>query len=253
VVLCQRVSPLLTPVAQANLAWKLALVLTERASPRLLETYTTERVPVIAEMLRRSTELLDAMLRGDLSAADVLMRDPALRQLGVNYEWSAVVYDERRAGGRAPVPQGAYGGSGTPGLWAGDRAPNATDLRVLGGGEALTSLFDLFSLAKHTVLVFVGQDAAEEDAARAFLDVVSRQPGGACQTLLVFEQAPQHAALQSRADVAVMDSKGYAAQFYEAKAGIRAAVVRPDGAVGAMVKTSEGLANALKLVFDMVN
>jgi hypothetical protein len=199
-------------------------------------------------MLRRSTELLDATLRGDEVTSNALRRDPALRQLGVNYEWSAVVYDERREGGRAPEPQGAYGGSGKLGVWAGDRAPDAPDLRLLGGTENMTSLYALLSLSKHSVIVFAGQDTTQEDA-RSFLDVVHRQPAGTCQTILVFEQAPQDAGLLSLADVAVVDTKGYVAQFYEAKSGVRAAVVRPDAVVGAMVKAPEGLANALGLVF----
>jgi hypothetical protein len=233
---------------QANLAWKLALVLKEQASPRLLETYTVERVPVIAEMLRLSTALLEATVRGDQAQASALLRHPALRQLGVNYEWSPIVYDERRAGGRAAQPEGAYGGSSTPGLWAGDRAPNATELLVLGGTERRTSLFDLFDLAKHTVLIFVSQSATEEDAL-PLLDVVGRQPAGACQTVLVLEKHPQGAAALPPAYITVVDTAGYATQFYDVHSGVRAVAVRPDAVVGAMVKSADGLAGALRLVF----
>jgi hypothetical protein len=234
-----------------NLAWKLALALKGHAAPRLLATYTSERAPVIAEMLARSTALLDALLRGDEATARALWRDPALRQLGVHCEWSAGVFDERIDGGRAAQPKGAYGGSGVPGLRAGARAPNATDLVILGDAERSTSLIDLFSLAKHTILVYAGYDAARKDV-RAFLDVVRRQAAGTCQAVLVFEQTPQgtEVELRSLADIAVVDSKGHAAWFYEVASGVRAVAVRPDGVVGAMATTPDGLARAFELVHN---
>jgi hypothetical protein len=235
-------------LVQFNLAWKLALVINGLARPRLLDTYTAERTPVIAEMLRRSTAVLEATFRGEQDKAEKLRRDPAMSQLSVNYEWSPVVYDERRDGGRALAPEDPYGG-GRRGLWAGDRAPEAPELRIVGGAEHVTSVFDLIDLAKHTIFVFVGKDAAAEDV-RPFLDVVGHQPSGTCKTVLVFEDAPKDVQMPALADTSVVDTKGYAAQFYEVKDGVRAVVVRPDAVASAIVKTPAGLVHAFGLVFD---
>jgi hypothetical protein len=231
-------------LTQFSLGWKLALVLKKHASPRLLETYSEERVPVIAEMLQRSNAVLDAMQSGDQARVQVLWREPAIRQLTIHCEWSTIVFDERRAGGRAAVPESPY--VGTAGLWAGDRAPNAPDLRVLHDAKGpQAELFDLFHPAKHTVLVFVGKDTD----VFSFVEIVHLQPAGTCAVVLVFEQAPEGVSPPG-ADVAVVDTKGYAAQFYEVEQGICAVVVRPDGIVAAMVRTTDGLAHAFGLVFD---
>ena len=45
-------------MTQFNLAWKLALAYKGLSPPSLLETYSTERIPVIAEMLDISSDLL---------------------------------------------------------------------------------------------------------------------------------------------------------------------------------------------------
>lgn len=70
-------------IFQFNLGWKLALVLKGVSPLSLLDTYTEERLPVIAAMLQKSTLLLKrgmARSRGDGSN---WVRGKAIKQLGV--------------------------------------------------------------------------------------------------------------------------------------------------------------------------
>jgi hypothetical protein len=203
------------------------------------------------EMLERTTAIVDATLRGDQAQENRLRYDPVLRQLGVNCGWSPIIFDERREGARIPAPRDAYG-EGRQGLWAGDRAPNAPGLQVVGDVKRQVDLFDLIDAGKHTVLIFIGRDAALEHAS-SFLEIVGRQPVGTCKTILVFGSAPNDPQLQARADNSVVDSQGLATQFYKIKEGVRAVAVRPDAVIGAMMKTPGGLAKAFELVFDVGN
>ena len=45
-----------------NLGWKLAHVVKGISPPSLLETYTEERIPVVAEMLNLTTKILEATM-----------------------------------------------------------------------------------------------------------------------------------------------------------------------------------------------
>ncbi|KAH8110156.1 hypothetical protein DFH11DRAFT_1494555, partial [Phellopilus nigrolimitatus] len=92
-----------------NLAWKLALVVKGHASPSLLDSYEGERIPVISEMLKITTNLFNrvfrietqqALARTQTSAASgpddhMFSRDRKLFQLDFNYRWSTIVRDER--------------------------------------------------------------------------------------------------------------------------------------------------------------
>jgi hypothetical protein len=235
---------------QFNLGWKLASVLKGLSSPKLLETYTEERVPVIKEMLERTTALLDGAIKEEVSA---WTRPRILQQLGVHYEWSSIVYDDRVEGGRAPAPVSAYGGGDTHEVRAGDRAPDAPALEVIKAQDAIkgtAALFDIYNPAKHTILLFV----KSLDNLDAFFTVVRQQPPGLTQTVLVLEKytdAPYFKTLDG-ADVVVVDVEGHAFKSYGITDNIHAAVVRPDGVVGAVVGSADGLAHYFGLVFNAV-
>ena len=128
---------------QFNLGWKLALAVKGRAAPALLDSYEVERIPVIAEMLKISTELFNKVGESPLgpnadtlSRADALMkqtedhldqdsawyRGRKLFQLDVHYRWSTIVFDERYDGNEARVAADVYGVTGHD-TRAGDRAP----------------------------------------------------------------------------------------------------------------------------------
>ncbi|KAF8891790.1 FAD binding domain-containing protein [Infundibulicybe gibba] len=149
-----------------NLAWKVALVEKGLAPASLLDTYTEERIPVIAEMLGVTTELLKKTFKKehDQSAWD---RTGCLLQLGVNYRWSSIVVDEQS---KDYIPSGddtngdqkqvvqfddvdPYGKRTDGRLRAGDRAPDACDLFDPRTGTT-TRLFNIFGPTHHTVVHF---------------------------------------------------------------------------------------------------
>ncbi|KAJ7769132.1 FAD binding domain-containing protein [Mycena maculata] len=223
-----------------NLGWKLALVATGRAPATLLDSYSEERLPVIAEMLKLTTALHEktvaAVAGGGAGAPDngAFARGGALSMLGVNARGSGIVLAEA---GPAAGAGGAY--AEAAGVRAGYRAPDAPGL-----GGAAARLFELFGPAAHTVLVFGGDDDARFTVASA----VSRWPRGAVRGVRVLA-AGQSA--EGRLGGVVEDREGHA---YAAYAGgvpegeIRVVIVRPDGIVGA-VGSAEVVDQYRKLIF----
>jgi hypothetical protein len=53
------------------------------------------------------------------------------------------------------------------------------------------------------------------------------------------------------ADIAMVDTKGHTFRGYGVSDKPRAAVVRPDGVIGGMVGSAEGLAHYFERVFDV--
>lgn len=218
---------------------------------------------MISEMLGRNIAFLNQATTRKTEAVDFDVnesgwyRGRVLFQLGVNYEWSSVVYDDRREGGRAATVEDAYGGGEMHSVRAGDRAPNAPALHVLPRSESATtatttSLFEIFHVSKHTILVFVPQNIGKEQS-KFFLDVTRSQLLGLCSIVLVFEKGTEEHSIASVieiADLAVLDTAGYAFRLYAAKSQIRTVVVRPDLMAGAMMGSTEGLEHYFSLVFD---
>jgi hypothetical protein len=211
-------------------------------------------------MLRVTKAILNEVSTGERNKnldADVSawQRGVALAMLGVNYEWSSIIYDERRDGGRAATAEGAYSG-GANGVRAGDRAPHAPNLEVLASAEfpkLPLSLFDTFTPDKHTLLLFAKDDASSGSTTR-FLDTVQHQPAGSIRTVVVFATSPpelESSTLQ-HADNIVVDHDGHAFKAYgidEMKTSVCAVVVRPDAMIGAMVTSAEGLERYFGLIF----
>jgi len=137
-----------------NLAWKITLVSKGITPSSLLDTYTTERLPVIANMLNITTGILDKTFGPNRQSIESAMeRGRLLYMLGVNYRTSPIAVDEfAAAAGIAPVPP--YTLDKSDELVAGDRAPDAPGL-VEGIESATVTLFgDVFGPTHHTVLVF---------------------------------------------------------------------------------------------------
>ncbi|VDB94207.1 unnamed protein product [Peniophora sp. CBMAI 1063] len=228
-----------------NLAWKLALVVRGAAIPSLLDTYSTERTPPIREMLNLTTTRTKhnfALKR----TADAAAHPLAFRMLGVHCRGSDIVNDELVVDRRTEIEEvSAYGGEGedTGRVHAGDRAPDAPGLRDADGTER--SLFDLFDLAKHTVLVF---DPALVDE---LLGAVQTFEVECIQTLLVLE-AGSASCTSPRGVQVVVDFKGLASQAYSVAQGTRIAVVRPDGVVGGMLKGTKGVNDYFARVLNSV-
>ncbi|KAF8712019.1 hypothetical protein AX14_013154 [Amanita brunnescens Koide BX004] len=134
-----------------NLVWKLSLVHKGLSAPTLLDSYDSERLPVIAEMLNITTGILNKV-QASGSLENSMHREQKLTMLGVNYRWSPIVIDEITKAG----PVDAYRALDESTLVAGDRAPDAPGLTVVKADAevAETRLFDLFKATYHTVLVF---------------------------------------------------------------------------------------------------
>ncbi|KAL1672846.1 FAD binding domain-containing protein [Schizophyllum commune] len=220
----------------ANLTWKLSLVLRGLASLSLLTTYTDERVPVIREMLGLTTRLLDRTLRpGGNNKDEGWRRGGALFMLGVHCRWSPLVVDERREPPEVDERESAY--VGAKGVCAGDRAPDAP---VEGG---VGHLFDLFKPTHHVVLVF-SKDAARVDAV---VDTVAGLPKGLAEVTAVL---PKEGAADgtTKATHTLMDKDGHAYKAYEVSSDPTIVVVRPDGVIGAIVKSAASVENYFRYI-----
>ncbi|KAI5121033.1 hypothetical protein M0805_008609 [Coniferiporia weirii] len=252
-----------------NLAWKLALVLKGHGTPALLDSYEVERIPIIAEMLKITTDMFNKTFKDDtqraLERAETLastsvaspdkdspwFRSRKLYQLELNYRWSTIVVDEKHEG-TTGADGGVYGVVGQD-TRAGDRAPDAPELTDTSGTEnAPTRLFDVFSPSKHTVLVFSPLRSMEN--IQAMLGPFKALTPGLVQVALILPALTSNDASIPSVDVDYVfeDTKGYAHTGY----GISAeddeptvVVIRPDGMIGAFVRTAVGVEKYLSTVF----
>lgn len=231
-----------------NLGWKLALVIKGVSSPTLLESFNEERVPVVTQMLNITSDLLQKTIANEQSGWN---RSGPIKQLGVNYRWSSVVIDdEKRTQEKQDSKASAYDNQDAGTLAAGDRAPDASELlRITNqpGQTKLTRLFQLFSPAKHTVLIFAGKsdykaalDALESYSADLVQSVLVVDPGKAVVTVLASDTL-----------TFVEDTKGYAHDAYKVTEGPSGIfVIRPDGVVGARLGSAEGITRYFKTIFN---
>ncbi|KAK7060705.1 hypothetical protein VNI00_000435 [Paramarasmius palmivorus] len=225
-----------------NLSWKLTLVLRHLSPASLLTSYTTERLPVIASMLGKTTDLLNATYTKTENAG--LGRGFELRQFGVNYRGSPIIMsggEEGEEGGVDPYRSGLDGV-----LTAGDRAPDAPGLQPIAGGEE-TSLFGVFKPTHHTILVFAPSPGVSLDLSL---------PKDVVKTLVIY---PRDVEREGDAE-GVVDTAGYAYKHYgfgidgekgqgQEKGGV--VIVRPDGYVGAILRgeVEEGVKRYFGKVF----
>ncbi|VDB82631.1 unnamed protein product [Peniophora sp. CBMAI 1063] len=212
-----------------NLSWKVALACKGLASPKLLNSYSEERVPVISDMLKITTKLATATFKAKPDA-EAFKRPTNLAQIGVHYRWSPIVYDGLRVGDAQfestnLSPTSTYGSDEETRVQAGDRAPDAPGLV---GSEGETTLFNLFNVGRHTVIVF---DPSRTAAIRAVVEKYPKECNIDVVTVL-----PKGSEKQ---DGALVDSQGHAAHGYGVEAGVAVAVVRPDGVVGALLKAED--------------
>jgi FAD binding domain len=234
-----------------NLGWKLALVVKGYARETLLDSYTKERIPVISEMLEHTTKLLDETFSDlDISPYKREMGS-SLLQLGVNYRWSPIVLDERKAlevqkaaaeealyreyGYSAEdIAKDCYGTESDGRLRAGDRAPDSSELLPPNPTGLFTvksfRLFKILSVSHHTALIF----ASLVDPGRV-LQELARYPRDLVKSVVILKagaaSATSHAA---SADYILEDTRDYAHRTYLTNAcGL--VMVRPDGIIGGIL------------------
>ncbi|KAF8178144.1 FAD binding domain-containing protein [Mycena galopus ATCC 62051] len=218
----------------ANLGWKLALVQKGLAPPALLDTYSEERLPVIAQMLKLTTDLFHKFSHNvrDGGNAEAWQRpsDLNLNMLGVNYCGSSIVHEDGAPG--VATNNNAYLKASSGRVQAAYRAPDAPGLVRAGSGDAPTTLFTVFSVAMHTVLLFGGDARAE---------VLDRLPKEAVRAVRLLPQG-QTVGDAATSALVLEDRDGHAYAGY----GLgpdepTVVIVRPDGVVGAVVAGAEGV------------
>lgn len=231
-----------------------------QATPSLLDSYESERMPVIAELLKISTSLFNRVADSVSvkSAAKSFHGDPQgekkrkLFQLDINYRWSEAICDERFADVVSETGKNAYGEEGHD-TRSGDRAPDAPELKWLAGKDESaqhpTRLFDIFSPSVHTVLVFATHSSAAqalemlrplkalgEDLFQSFLIV----PKGDADNV----QFPDGEVYE---DVGGHAYTGYGVEV--AKSTATVVIVRPDAMVGAFATSVTGIERYVSAVF----
>jgi hypothetical protein len=228
-----------------------------------LESYGEERLPIIAEMLNKTTELLNHMV-SDKSGGDAVGRElrKDLTQLGVNYRGSSIVYNEGAE--RVPTVLGSgYNKESETAAQPGDRAPEApglVDVRNTSAQAATLSLFGIFTPSVHSVLVFAGNGtgSANSDALRTLSDVIARQPKSAVRGVLIVgpESESQGVASDAQAnglfEQVLIDRDGHAHAGYNVPASgekVTVVVVRPDGFIGARVHSAVGVEQYFGRIF----
>ncbi|KAF9254377.1 hypothetical protein L218DRAFT_1082358 [Marasmius fiardii PR-910] len=233
-----------------NLGWKLALVQKGLASPSLLDTYTTERIPVIAAILNKTTELMNTTFSklqtkpGGWGWAN----ESDIRQFGINYRRSSIVLDERYTDSNESVDP--YRSGNDESVHAGDRAPNAPGL-IGGDGLPKIDLFDFLDVKSHTIVVF---EASSGSAMREKVEEVvseSLYPPGLVKVVTIYPKGTELPSLSSRKDaLAFVDGEGHAMEFYKVKEGEEiVVVVRPDGYIGAVIRKSESVNEYFRRIF----
>lgn len=216
----------------------------------LLESYNDERAPVIREMLSQTTKILNNAMSAkpnDTNAQKATWNRPKiLFQLGVNYRWSPVVVDEHRpySADDAQSALEAYGSETDRTIHAGDRAPDAPGLAAPG---VETKFFEIFKPNLHTALLFYPSPAD----AKAVLDNLATWGEGTVKTVVVLPKGATPQSLPG-ADLVVEDKLGHAYAAYGdiVADGYPVILIRPDGAVGAIVSGVEGVQRYHKGIFS---
>ncbi|KAI0821141.1 monooxygenase [Irpex lacteus] len=238
----------------ANLGWKLSLVHKGLASPPLLDTYHEERHPVAKDMLARTTSTLDELIdMGAKKDMSPVTQGILFKQLKVNYRWSSIVVDQQpRDVGSDQMA--AYLPQEDTELRAGDRAPDAPGLVPLQSGtldrNAATSLFDIFCPTYHTLLLFEPAEGLVGGVEHALASL----PQELFRKVLIL--SPGTTLSTSHNDgsgfTVLVDTDGHAsAAYHPTRRGFSLIVVRPDGAIGAILKDVEGLQRYLGGIFKV--
>lgn len=211
----------------ANIAWKLALVIKGHSPASILDSYNAERLPVIATMLNKTTEILNkSYVQGEI--ANAMTRPLSFRQLGVNYRASPIISatEDQKEGPINPYTSGEDGK-----VWPGDRAP-----------EASIGLFNIFKFSHHTVLIF-----GDDKTFAAQVKATVAKWGAPTVTVAVTPKGSDSAGFE--ADHVLVDEDGSAFEHYRIGGNRAVVVVRPDGVIGSKSEVLESLDEYSKLVF----
>ena len=231
---------------QFNLGWKLSLAYKGYESAALLDSYQEERLPIIAEMLGKTTELFKQIIerRGDISQ---VRRSTDLAQLGVNYRGSSLIGEDDIH--HTTLKVSGYNGESETAACPGDRAPEVPLLLNATGEHKHETLFSIFSPSHHSVLVLTKK--YEENSAVALSSVIKRLPRNTVRSILIL---PLESNVNEQGvvyDEVFIDSGDHAYSSY----GLRSdqsyfVIVRPDGVVGARVHDVDGIERYFQKIFS---
>ena len=233
---------------QFNLAWKLSLVCKGFASATLLDSYQEERLPIIAEMLGKTTQLFNKSMEksGDTT---ISLSKFEMTQLGVNYRGSSIIGEDDIRGTTTTDKVSGYNKDSETAACPGDRAPEVPSLISATGEHKRETLFDIFSASHHSVLVFAKK--YEEDLALALSSVIKRLPENTVRSVLIL---PSESNINEQSvvyDEVFIDSGGYGPSSYGLPGDQSyCVVVRPDGVVGARVREVAGVERYFQKIFS---
>ncbi|HYB36562.1 MAG TPA: FAD-dependent monooxygenase [Mycobacterium sp.] len=199
-----------------NLGWKLASVVQNHARPELLDTYQTERAPVVHRLVRGTRAFTRLVLFGSPLATAArrsivprVMSSPGRqRTLARALSQIDVSYRSRTLGSK----QGRLG--------VGDRAPNAQLRNRCTGTEE--TLFDVFDHDHHTLMIL---GSGQPNSPAAVADYTGQ--------VRVAHIVHDHESTPADAETVLDDPEGQVAERYSLSAG-GYALIRPDGYVGAL-------------------
>jgi len=210
-----------------NLGWKLALATKSLASPRLLDSYSAERLPVVAKLLELTKEFLQKVVDLDphVDAPEEdspYHRGIKLYQLDVNCRGSPIVADR--------LSEETYKLGKR--LRAGDRAPDAPGIVPLNAGlrPGATHLFDIFSSNKHTALIFI----KDNENAKPYLELLKHYPPDTVLPVIVLHQGDERNVDVFGKTNVVRDSAGHIWRSYSTEHDTKIVIIRPDWCVGAL-------------------
>ena len=233
---------------QFNLGWKLSLGFKDYASAALLDSYQEERLPIIAEMLGKTTEIFNKTMerRGGINE---VRRSTDLTQLGVNYRGSSIIGEDDIRGLTTTVKVCGYNKDSETAACPGDRAPEVPSLINARDEHKHETLFGIFSSSHHSVLVFAKK--YEEDSALALSSVINRLPENTVRCVLILPSVSNVNELGMVYDEVFIDSGGHGHSNY----GLPShqsyfVVVRPDGVVGARVREVAGVERYFQKIFS---
>ena len=239
-------------MSQFNLGWKLSLVYKGHASASLLDSYQEERLPIIAEMLGKTTELFNKSMEksGDTT---VSLSKFEMTQLGVNCRGSSIIGEDDIRGKTTTVKVSGYNRDSETAACPGDRAPQVPSLiNATREDDKRETLFDIFSASHHSVLVF--SKNYEEKSALALSTVINRLPEDTVRSVLILpsESNVKELPVGVVYDEVFVDSGSHGPSSYglPSDQSYHFVVVRPDGVVGARVHEVAGVERYFQKIFS---
>ena len=234
---------------QFNLGWKLSLVYKGYASASFLDTYQEERLPIIAEMLGKTTELFNKEMErsSDITVSAAGRSNTDMTQLGVNYRGSSILGEDNIRDTTLRVS--GYNKDSETAACPGDRAPEVPSLINATAEHKVETLFGIFSPSHHSVLVLAKE--YEEHLALALSSVINRLPGNTVRSVLIVSSESNVNGLGAVYDEVFIDSGGHAYSSYGLPSDQSCfVVIRPDGVVGARVHEVAGVERYFQKIFS---